>query len=224
MKVFADFLPVLLFFVTYFLGEWAPERAHAVALVLLGQLSRDGVIPPELSAILLASAVAVLVITVQIALLLARRKKVNPMLWTSFAIFVIFGGATIYFHDDVFIKWKPTVLYWIFGAALFVSEALTGRNLVRSLMEPQGFAMPDALWRRVNWAWSLFFIALGLLNLYVAFNLSRGIWVSFKSFGLIGLWILFLVVQGLLLSRYMVEDDAKPAAGAPSEPGESTQP
>jgi intracellular septation protein len=212
MKFLGDFLPVLLFFATYFLGESAPEKAHSVALNLLGGLSRDGSIPPELSSILLASAVAIVAITVQILRLLARRKHVSPMLWTSFVIFLVFGGATIYFHNDAFIKWKPTVLYWIFGIALFVSDVFMRRNLIRAMIEPNGVAMPDALWRRLNWAWIAFFWAVGVVNLYVAFTLSRSIWVSFKSFGLTGLTLLFIVVQSVFLARHMTIDEEQTGA------------
>lgn len=217
MKFLSDFLPVLLFFATYFLGESAPQKAHDVAMTLLGGVVRGGVIPTELASILLASAVAIVAITLQIAILLIRRRKVSPMLWTSFAIFLVFGGATIYFHDDAFIKWKPTVLYWIFGIALLVSDLAMRRNLVRAMLEPNGIRMPDSLWTRLNIAWIVFFWAVGILNLYVAFHLSRSVWVSFKSFGLTGLTILFVVAQSIFLARHIEEDPepSKPAAPAP---------
>lgn len=224
MKFLGDFLPVLLFFLTYFAGEAQPQRAHEIALAVLGGLSRDGAIPAELSSILLASAVAILAITVQIVWLIARRRRVSPMLWTSFAIFVLFGGATIYFHNDAFIKWKPTVLYWIFGIALLVSDIFMGRNLIQAMMEAQGIRMAPTLWKRLNLAWIMFFWGVGALNLYVAFNLSRGIWVSFKSFGLTGLTVLFVVIQSVFLARHMVEEPKPGDGGAKVPAGEPRRP
>jgi intracellular septation protein len=223
MKFLVDFLPVLLFFAAYFLGEAAPDRAHSMAMNLLGGVVRDGTIPPELSAILLASAVAILAISVQILVLLVRRRRVSPMLWTSFAIFLVFGGATIYFHNDAFIKWKPTVLYWIFGVALLVSDLIMHRNLIRTMIEPNGIRMPDRLWQRLNFAWIAFFWAVGFVNLYVAFHLSRSVWVSFKSFGLTGLTLVFVIAQSVFLARHVVEDGAEPAPANPN-PAESTSP
>lgn len=208
MNFLADFLPVLLFFLTYFVGEAAPARAHDIAMALLGGVVRGGTIPVELASILLASAVAIVTVLVQISLRLLRRQRVSPVLWLSAAIFVVFGGATIYFHDDTFIKWKPTVLYWLFAAGLLVSEIGLGRNLIRHMMEPSGLRLPDGHWRRLNLAWVAFFVATGALNLYVAFNLSRSVWVSFKSFGLTLLTFVFVLLQGLVLSRYFQEEPA----------------
>ena len=125
-------------------------------------------------------------------------------LWLSLAIIVVFGGATIYFHNETFIKWKPTVLYWCFAAALLFSQIFLKKNLIRAMMEKQ-MSLPDGIWRRVNLSWVAFFLTMGLLNLYVAFNFSTDSWVNFKLFGSMGLMLVFIVVQSLMLSKYIKE-------------------
>jgi intracellular septation protein len=212
MKFLSDFLAVLLFFVAYFAGNAAPERAYSLASDLLGPIVRGGTIPPDLAPILLASAVAMVTITLQIAYLLVRRRHIGIAQWTSFVVFLVFGGATIYFHDDVFIKWKPTVLYWLFALVLLLSNLVWRRNLVRAMLEPAGMRLPAPIWWRLNLAWVGFFALVGMLNLYVAFHLSRDIWVSFKSIGLTCLTLGFVVVQSLFLMRYLEHDGE---SGAP---------
>ena len=213
MKLLADFLPVLLFFITYFLGNAAPQRAHQIATALLSGLVKDGAIPVDLASILLASAVAIVAITVQIAYMLARRRKIGTVQWVTFVIFLIFGGATIYFHNDAFIKWKPTVLYWLFALVLLISSVFLKRNLIRAAMEVNGVHLPEPIWHYLNLSWIAFFALTGLLNLYVAFHLSRNIWVSFKSFGLTALTLIFVVGQSLFLARHL---EPEPAATANS--------
>jgi intracellular septation protein len=125
------------------------------------------------------------------------------MLWVSLAIIVVFGGATLLLRDETFIKWKPTVLYWLFGAVL-AGAALAGRNLIRGLLSEQ-MSLPDPIWARLNWSWVGFFVVMGLLNLYVAYNFSEKVWASFKLFGGMGLMLLFVVAQSAFLAKY-VED------------------
>jgi intracellular septation protein len=125
------------------------------------------------------------------------------MLWASFAIIAVFGGATLLLQDETFIKWKPTVLYWLFAAVL-AGSALLRRNLIRSVLS-QEMHLPDPIWARLNVAWIVFFALMGAANLYVAFNYSTDLWVNFKLFGGMGLMLLFVVAQALVLARY-VED------------------
>lgn len=203
MKFVSDFFSLLLFFVVYLAGEQFPDLAHTYAEILLGGITRDGVIPPDQASILLAIAVAIIVFTVQIVWMLATRRKVSVVQWMSFGILVVFGGASIYFHSDTFIKWKVTVLYWAFAAALWIGIVAFKKNLIRALMEPGGIELPDGVWKRMNQSWIVFFVALGALNLLVAFNFSRTTWVTFKSFGLTVLTLVFALGQGLLISRYL---------------------
>jgi len=155
---------------------------------------------------LLATAVTILATIAQITLLLVRRQRVDNMLWVSLVIIVFFGGATIYFHDEQFIKLKPTVLYWFFAIALLVSPFLFKKNLIKSMMSQQ-LELPDPVWTQLNYAWGGFFSLMGLLNLYIAFNYPLEFWVNFKLFGFIGLMIVFVVIQSIYLSRYIKETD-----------------
>jgi intracellular septation protein len=174
MKFLFDLLPVGLFFVAIFLWD-----------------------------IYVATAVAIAATVAQVAWLKLKKRKVEPMLWASLAIIVVFGGLTLYLRDKTFILWKPTVLYWLFAAVL-TGAAFSGRNLIRSLLKEQ-MQLPDAVWARLNWSWVGFFAFMGAVNLYVAFNYSEKVWASFKLFGGMGLMFLFVVAQSLLLARHVGE-------------------
>jgi len=150
--------------------------------------------------IFVATAVAIAASFAQVGWLALRKKRIEPMLWASLAIIVIFGGLTLYLRDKTFILWKPTVLYWLFGSVL-AGSAFLGRNLIRALLSEQ-MQLPDPVWRRLNWSWVGFFAFMGAANLYVAFNYSEKIWAAFKLFGGMGLMLLFVVAQALVLARY----------------------
>jgi intracellular septation protein len=125
------------------------------------------------------------------------------------------GGATIYFHDESFIKWKPTILYWVFALALFVAQVGFRNNLMRKVMEAQ-ISLPDAVWARVGYAWMTFFAAIGVLNLvmaFVVFKGNTGAWVNFKLFGITGIFFAFIVAQALMLSKYMEDPEQQPGHG-----------
>ena len=177
MKFLFDLFPVALFFVAFKLFD-----------------------------IYTATAVAIGATFLQIGWLKWKRRKVDTMMWISLAIIVVFGGATLALHDETFIKWKPTVLYWLFAAALAGAELLFRRNLVRAMLGEQ-VHMPDLVWTRLNWSWVGFFTFMGAANLLVAYNFPTDTWVNFKLFGFMGLMLVFVVAQALLLSRY-VKDEA----------------
>lgn len=206
MKFLFDLFPVILFFAIFKWGEGRPEAAQALVDQSLSGLVAGGAALASQAPIILATAVAIVASFAQIGWLLLRRKKVEPMLWVSLAIITIFGGATIYFQSEEFIKWKPTVLYWFFGGALLVSNMLFGKNLIRTMMEKQ-LQLPEAVWMRLNLSWVVFFGLMGLLNLYVAFwgNFATATWVNFKLFGGMGLMFLFVLAQSFFLSKYLKE-------------------
>jgi intracellular septation protein len=133
-----------------------------------------------------------------------RGRKVDTMLWVSLGIIVVFGGATLLLRDETFIKWKPTVLYWLFGLTLLVSAVGFRKNLIRKLLEEQ-LKLPDPVWSRLNAAWAGFFVFLGAANLYIAFNFSTDTWVNFKLFGGMGLMFAFVIAQGMFLAKYVEE-------------------
>jgi intracellular septation protein len=175
MKFLFDLLPVLLFFIAFKLAD-----------------------------IYVATAVAIATTFVQVAWLKLRGKRVDAMLWASLGIIAVFGGATLALQDETFIKWKPTVLYWLLGAVLGGAALFFRRNLVRIMLSEQ-VQLPDPVWNRLNWSWVGFFAFMGALNLYVAYNYSTDLWVNFKLFGGVGLMLGFVVVQALFLARH-VED------------------
>jgi intracellular septation protein len=201
MKFLFDLFPVILFFGVFKWGNSHSEAAQSFATQYLSGLVSGGIVTAEQAPILLATAVAIVATVAQIGYLLLRSKKVDPMLWMSLAIIGFFGGATIYFHNETFIKWKPTVLYWCFAIALFVSQFGFRKNLIRSMMEKQ-LTLPNPAWHRLGLAWMAFFCLMGILNLYVAFSFSTAAWVNFKLFGGIGLMFAFVVAQSIMLSKY----------------------
>jgi intracellular septation protein len=152
--------------------------------------------------------VVVIATLVQVAILLVRGKKVDLMLWVSLALVVIMGGLTIWLHSETFIKWKPTLLYWVMAAALLVAWLGWRKNLIRVLLGEQ-LTLPDDVWQRLNMAWATFFAIMGALNLWVAYTFSTPAWVNFKLFGIMGLLAVFAVAQGLYLSRYMSDEENK---------------
>ena len=204
MKFLFDLFPVLLFFGIFRWGEGNPEAAQSLVMKAFSGIASGGVISAAQAPIMLATAVAIVATFAQIGYLLARKKKVDAMLWVSLVVIVVFGGATIYFNSETFIKWKPTVLYWCFGFALLVSQTVFRKNLIRALMESQ-VSLPDPVWTRLSYAWVAFLGLMGVINLYVAFwgNFSTSAWVNFKLFGGIGLMFVFVIAQSVYLSRHM---------------------
>jgi intracellular septation protein len=154
--------------------------------------------------IYVATTVAIAATFLQIGWLWLRRRKIENMLWVSLAVIVVFGGATLLLQNETFIKWKPTVLYWLFATALAVAQLGFRKNLIRSMMEAQ-VTLPDPVWVRLLASWIAFFAVMGALNLIVAYNFSTDAWVNFKLFGGIGLMLIFVVLQGLMLARHVEE-------------------
>ena len=204
MKLLFDLLPVILFFLTFKVAGAYPQQSIALAGASLGWMIGDGTVPPDQAPILLATAVAIVASLIQVGGLLARGRKVDTMLWISLVVIVVFGGATIWFHDETFIKWKPSILYWLFGSALLAGQLIWGKNLVRSLLGEQ-IAASDPVWTRLLWAWIAFFAAMGVVNLVVAYSVPTETWVSFKLFGLFGLTLAFTLAIGIYLARHMKE-------------------
>ncbi|GAB3452943.1 septation protein A [Massilia terrae] len=208
MKFLFDLFPVILFFLVYKLGEGHQEAAHAFATQYLGTLVSGGQLTAAQSPIMLATAVGIVATMLQIGYLLARGRKVDGMLWLSLGVIAVMGGATIYFHDENFIKWKPTILYWAFALALAVAQFGFRNNLMRKVMEAN-IQLPEAIWERVGYAWMGFLATMGALNLFVAFVLFRAntsAWVSFKLFGFTAIFFVFIFVQMLFLAKHMKED------------------
>ena len=208
MKLLLDFLPILLFFGTFRYAEAHKAWAAAFASQHLGFMVAGGLVGPDEVPVLLATVVVILATLAQVTWLKVAGRKIDLMLWVSLALVVVLGGLTVWFHSETFIKWKPSVLYWAMGTALWVSQAVFGKNLLRTLLGQQ-MQLPPAIWHRLNFAWIAFFAAMGLLNLWVAYSFSTSTWVNFKLFGGIGLMLAFTVAQGVYLSRYLKDDSAQ---------------
>jgi intracellular septation protein len=148
-----------------------------------------------------ATAVAIGATIVQILWLKLRGKHVEVMQWISLGVIVVFGGLTLMLHDEAFIKWKPTILYWLFAAGLLTAR-LMGRNLMKTFMGTQ-MTLPAPVWDRVNQMWILYFLVMGALNIWVAYSWSTDIWVNFKLFGTLAMTLVFVVLQGVYLSRFL---------------------
>jgi intracellular septation protein len=204
MKLLLDLLPVILFFSAFKLAGMQPDASLALAQTWLAPLMIDGKVPVGQAPILLATAVAIVASLIQVGWQLARRKKVDAMLWISVAVIVVFGGATIWLHDETFIKWKPSILYWLFGGILMVGRLFAGRNLLRTVLGEQ-LVLPAAVWERLLWVWIVFFATIGAVNLIVAFSVPTETWVNFKLFGLMGITFAFTLGIGLWLARHMKE-------------------
>ncbi|MCM5569224.1 septation protein A [Burkholderiaceae bacterium FT117] len=176
MKLLFDLFPILLFFVAYKLVD-----------------------------IYAATAVAIAASFAQIGWLKLRSRPVEPMQWAGLAIIAVFGGLTLLWQDETFIKWKPTVLYGLFAAVLGGGRLFFGRDLIKAAMGSQ-LVLPDPVWRKLNLAWMLFFAVMAVLNLAVAYGFSTDTWVSFKLFGTLGLTLAFVVAQAFYVSRFIEEE------------------
>lgn len=200
MKFFFDLFPVILFFITFKIAEKQPDAAVS----WLARLTGENFVPAAQAPILIATVVVILATLIQVVWVRLRRGKVDKMLWFSLVLIVFFGGLTLIFRDENFIKWKPTVLYWGFALVMSVSALVFKKNTIRSMLNAQ-IKLPEPIWNRLNYAWICFFIFMGGLNLIVAFNFPTDIWVNFKLFGGMGLMLVFALLQAVFLSKYMEE-------------------
>jgi intracellular septation protein len=176
MKMFFDLFPLILFFVTF-----------------------------KLKGIYWATGVAMAAAVAQIAWSWFKHRKVDTMLWVGLAVITVFGGATLFLHNEMFIKWKPTVLYSIMGGALLVGRQFFNKNFLRVMLAKQ-LQLTDTLWDRLNTMWGCFFLFLAGLNLVVAYNVSTATWVNYKLFGTMGLMLAFVLVQGIMLAPHMPKE------------------
>jgi intracellular septation protein len=187
MKLLFDFLPIVLFFIAY-----------------------------KTSGIYVATAVAVIASLLLVGFTWLRSRRVEPMQLISLGLIVVFGGATLWLQNPLFIMWKPSILYILFAGAFLGSQFISDKTLVERMMGSLMIA-PPAIWRRVNLAWVSFFIVLAVLNLYVAYHYDEATWVDFKLFGLMGITLVFMLAQGVWLAKHatMIDNAAAPDAQPP---------
>lgn len=177
MKLLFDFFPIILFFIAYKTYD-----------------------------IYIATAVAIAATFIQVFYSWVRYRKVENMQWVTLIILIIMGGATLYFQNEQFIKWKVSVINWLFGIAFLSSQFIGKKPLVERMMSGN-IELPDYIWKRLNLSWCFFFISVGFVNLYIIFNFDTETWVHFKLFGMLGLTIIFVILQAIYLSSYITEPE-----------------
>jgi intracellular septation protein len=173
MKILFDFFPIVLFFVAY-----------------------------KLWGIYVATSVTIAASLIQVFGYWLKTKRFENMHLVTLAIVVLLGGTTLLLHDELFIKWKPTVVYWCFGL-LFVGSQFIGKNTLIQRLLASKLHLPEIVWQKLNASWAVFFIVMGALNLYFVYYFSTDAWVNFKLFGTLGLTLVFVVLQGIYMSRHM---------------------
>lgn len=187
MKLLFDLFPVVLFFIAYKMYD-----------------------------IYTATAVIIVASVVQVAYFYMKHKRVEKMHVITLILILVLGGLTLVLQDEDFIKWKPTIVNWGF-ALVFLGSHYIGQKPIVERMMGQAIALPEMIWIRLSWLWVAFFIFSGITNLYVAFNYDTDTWVNFKLFGLMGMTIVFIIIQGLYISRYIQESDSDAEAEALQE-------
>ncbi len=177
MKQLLEFIPVILFFVTYKLYD-----------------------------IYTATAVIIVATIIQVGISWFVNKKVETMQWITLGLIVVMGGATIYLQDEQFIKWKLTIIEWLFGLAFLGSQFFGKKTFVERMMGAS-IELPAPIWKRLNFAWAMFFISVGGINIYVMQNYNTDDWVTFKTFGVPGLMLIFIVVQMFFIYKHIPETE-----------------
>jgi len=181
MKFLFDFFPIALFFITFKFYD-DPQQG-----------------------VLAATAVAMAASALQVLLFWLKNKRVEKMHVITLVLITVLGGATLILKDPVFIKWKPTAVNWMFAIAFLGSQFIGEKSFVKRMMS-HAVELPDTIWNKLNYAWVIFFTAMGFANLYVAFTFNLSIWVDFKTYGMLGLTIAFVILQAIFLAKHMPEN------------------
>lgn len=191
MKMLFDYFPIIIFF--------------AVFKLLTGDGSSEAV----KEAMIMATKAGIAASFLQVALYWLKTRKFEKMHLISLALIAIFGSITIALDDPLYIKWKTTILEWVFALVFLGSQYIGEKNLVRRMMDKVMIA-PDNIWKKLNYAWAGFFTLMGFVNLYVIYNFSDEFWVNFKLFGMLGMTLVFVIAQGLYMAKYVVQEDDAP--------------
>ncbi|MDQ6989154.1 MAG: septation protein A [Mariprofundaceae bacterium] len=180
MKMMIDFLPVALFFGAYYAAD-----------------------------IFVATGVLIIACTLQTLAFRLWKGYFEKSHVITLLLVAVFGGLTLFLHDEMFIKWKPSVINWLFAVVFIGSMWIGDKSIIQRLLGGQ-VELPKLVWSKLNVAWALFFTFLGFLNLYVVYNYDTDTWVNFKMFGLMGLTLVFIIVKSLYMAKYIQEDDSNP--------------
>lgn len=202
MKLLFDFFPILIFFLTYkYYSDMPAEWVESV-----NQLPFVNLIPgkPE-HAMLMATLVLIVATLIQNLAHFAIHKRLEKMHVISLVLLIGFGGLTLALNDESFIKWKVTIVNWVFAGAFFLSRFIGSRKTLVERMMSQALTVPSEIWKKANTMWVTFFISVGILNLLVAYNFSSETWVNFKLFGMMGLTFAFVIAQVVYLQQHVIE-------------------
>lgn len=181
MKLLFDFFPVLLFFIVFKTS------------------------PDETQGMINATAILIVATVIQVVANWIKNRTINKMHIITLTLVLIFGGATIYFQDKLFLIWKVTIAQWLF-ATVFIGSQYIGKTSIIKRMMGKAITLPEKIWTQLNFAWASFFIFVGIVNLYVAYNFDFSTWVDFKLFGVFGLMFTFIILQTLYISKYIKDD------------------
>jgi len=176
MQFLYDFFPIIIFFTIY-----------------------------KIAGIYAATASAIIVSFIQVVLHWFKHHKFSQMQLITFFIILLFGGATLILHKPIFIKWKPSIIYWLFAIAFLGSHFIGKKPLIHHMMGKK-IELPNKIWRRLNFIWVMFFALLGFVNIYVVYHFNTNTWVNFKLFGILGATIIFVLIQAFYLARFVKED------------------
>lgn len=199
MKFFIEFLPIILFFAAYKLYSLIPAPVIETVNSMMPFTLNAG---QDSDAIYFATLIAIIISGITVLIHYIKHKDFNKNQSITFVLFVLFGGATLMLRDPTFIKWKPTVINLIF-ALIFIGSCYIGDKPLAQRFFGNAIDAPKHIWRKLNNAWVIFFIVIAAINLYIAYNFSEEFWVNFKLFGIIGLTFAFIIIQVILLSRYI---------------------
>lgn len=175
MKLLFDFLPILLFFITY-----------------------------KIKGIYFATAVAIIIACLQVAYSWFKFKRIEKMHLVTLLLIVVLGGATLLLHNELFIKWKPTIINWLFSLSFLGSQIIGSKPLIQRMLA-NNVNLPNKIWKRLNLSWASFFFIMGVTNLYVVYHYSTDAWVNFKLFGILGLTVIFVLIQAVYLAKHIEE-------------------
>lgn len=183
-----------------FLFDFFPLIAFYAAYQIYKSYYDDG------NAIFVATAAIIIATIIQVAYNWFRHRKIEKMHIITVVLVTLFGGLTLMLHDPIFIKWKVSIVNWLFGA-VFLGSQFIGDKTIAERMLSNAIEVPSTIWTRLNLSWGVFFIALGFLNVYIFKHYDEETWVGFKVYGMLGLTFVFVVLQGIYLSRYITEDE-----------------
>jgi intracellular septation protein len=212
MKILFDVLPLIFFFATYKIAGGLPDQGAAFATHWLGALVQGGVVGSTEAPALLSTVVVLVATLVQVTWMKLTGRRIDMMLWVGLALIVVFGGLTVWFHNQMFIMWKPSITYWLLGLVFWGSQTFFHKNIPRATLRSADIELPDTVAQRLNFAYVAVFALLGLMNLWVVYFM-RDYWVVFHTFVSTGLLFLFMIGQGVYLHKHI---DPAQAADEPA--------